>query len=270
VRVADARMAGAIRLVSVERGHDPTKFAAMPFGGGGALHAGALVRDVGLSCAIVPPFPGVTSAFGCVIADIRHDQVQTLNVLLDEADLAVLDRRMVEAGEAAKSVVEKTGVSVTGIDVVYELDMHYLGQTHTVAATLPVTLQSASTGVTREIIRSAFETAYSSLFSRLLGAIPVRIVSLRTAAIGRRPPFDISVFAPSADNSLAKARRGTRRVWFAGRWHDADIWSRLDLPGGAVIAAPAILEQPDATIVIDSGLRGRVDNLGNVIVERTS
>jgi N-methylhydantoinase A len=270
IRVADARMAGAIRLVSVERGHDPTKFAAMPFGGGGALHAGALVRDVGLSCAIVPPFPGVTSAFGCVIADIRHDQVQTLNVLLDEADIAVLDRRMVEAGEAAKSVVEKTGVSVTGIDVVYELDMHYLGQTHTVAATLPVTLQSASTGVTREIIRSAFETAYSSLFSRLLGAIPVRIVSLRTAAIGRRPPFDISVFAPSADNSLAKARRGTRRVWFAGGWHDADIWSRLDLPGGAVIAAPAILEQPDATIVIDSGLRGRVDDLGNVIVERTS
>ena len=270
IRVADARMAGAIRLVSVERGHDPTRFAAMPFGGGGALHAGALVRDVGLSCAIVPPFPGVTSAFGCVIADIRHDQVQTLNVLLDEADIAVLDRRMMEAGEAAKSVVEKTGVSVTGIDVVYELDMHYLGQTHTVAATLPVTLQSATTGVTREIIRSAFEAAYSSLFSRLLGAIPVRIVSLRTAAIGRRPPFDISVFAPSADNSLAKARRGTRRVWFAGEWHDADIWSRLDLPAGAVIAAPAILEQPDATIVIDSGLQGRVDDLGNVIVERTS
>jgi N-methylhydantoinase A len=270
IRVADARMAGAIRLVSVERGHDPVKFAAMPFGGGGALHAGALVRDVGLSCAIVPPFPGVTSAFGCVIADIRHDQVQTLNVLLDDADIAMLDRRMVEAGEAAKAVVENTGVSVTGIDVIYELDMHYLGQTHTVAATLPVTLQEASTGVTREIIRAAFEAAYSSLFSRLLGAIPVRIVSLRTAAIGRRPPFDISVFAPPADNSLAKARRGTRRVWFAGGWHDADIWSRLDLPTGAVIAAPAILEQPDATIVIDQGLQGRVDHLGNVIVERAS
>jgi N-methylhydantoinase A len=270
IRVADARMAGAIRLVSVERGHDPARFAAMPFGGGGALHAGALVRDVGLSCAIVPPFPGVTSAFGCVIADIRHDQVQTLNILLDEADIAALDRRMVEAGEAAKSVVEKTGVSVIGIDVVYELDMHYLGQTHTVAATLPVRLRSSSTGVTREIIRRAFETAYSSLFSRLLGTIPVRIVSLRTAAIGRRPPFDISVFAPAAGNSLTKARRGTRRVWFAGGWHDAEIWSRLDLPAGAVIAAPAILEQPDATIVIDSGLQGRVDDLGNVIVERTS
>jgi N-methylhydantoinase A len=77
IRVADARMAGAIRPVSIERGHDPAKFAAMPFGGGGALHAGALVRDVGLRCAIVPPFPGVTSAFGCVIADIRHDQVKT-------------------------------------------------------------------------------------------------------------------------------------------------------------------------------------------------
>src|SRR5262249_32856177 len=101
VRVADARMAGAIRLVSIERGHDPAKFVAMPFGGGGALHVGALVRDVGLRCAIVPPFPGVTSAFGCVIADIRHDQVQTLNYLLDDLEVAALDLRMIEAGRAA-------------------------------------------------------------------------------------------------------------------------------------------------------------------------
>jgi N-methylhydantoinase A len=268
IRVADARMAGAIRLVSIERGHDPAKFAAMPFGGGGALHAGALVRDVGLRCAIVPPFPGVTSALGCVIADIRHDQVQTLNYLLDELDVATLDRRMIEAGRDARRVVEQAGVSVTDIQVIYELDMHYLGQTHTVAVPLPVNFDESGTGVGTTIIRSAFEKAYSASFSRLLGAIPVRVVSLRTAAIGKRPPFDVTVFAPAPDNSLEGASRGTRPVWFSDCWCDAAIWSRRDLPAGAVITAPAILEQPDATIVVEPGLQGRVDRLGNVILER--
>ena len=83
VRVADARMAGAIRLVSIERGHDPARFVAMPFGGGGALHVGALIREIGLKCALVPRFPGITSALGCVLADLRHDMVQTLNVMLE-------------------------------------------------------------------------------------------------------------------------------------------------------------------------------------------
>lgn len=268
LRVADARMAGAIRLVSIERGHDPAKFAAMPFGGGGSLHAGALVRDVGLRCAIVPPFPGVTSALGCVIADIRHDQVQTLNYPLDDLDVAALDRRMIEAGVAARGVVEQTGVSVTDIQVIYELDMHYLGQTHTVGVPLPVSFAESGTGVSRDVIRSAFEKAYSASFSRLLGAIPVRVVSLRTAAIGKRPPFDVSVFAPTPSNSLEKASRGTRPVWFGDGWRDAAIWARRELPAGAVITAPAILEQPDATIVIEPGMRGRVDQLGNVILER--
>lgn len=270
VRVADARMAGAIRLVSIERGHDPAKFAAMPFGGGGALHAGALVRDIGLRCAVVPPFPGVTSAFGCVIADIRHDQVQTLNYLLDELEVEALDRRMIEAGGAARSVVEETGVSVTGIEVMYELDMHYLGQTHTVSVPLPVTFSETGTAISRDLIRVAFEKAYAASFSRLLGAIPVRVVSLRTAAVGKRPSFDISVFAPAPDNSLDKAARGTRPVWFAEAWRDTAIWSRRDLPAGAVIEGPAILEQSDATIVIEPDLRGRIDRLGNVILERES
>ena len=103
MRVADARMAGAIRLVSIERGHDPAKFAAMPFGGGGALHASALIKEIGLKCAIVPRFPGVTSALGCVIADLRHDQVQTVNIMLDGLEAAALDARMAAAGEEARA-----------------------------------------------------------------------------------------------------------------------------------------------------------------------
>ena len=266
VRVADARMAGAIRLVSIERGHDPQKFVAMPFGGGGALHVGALIREIGLKCALVPRFPGITSALGCVLADLRHDTVQTVNLMLEGLDAAALERRMLGAGRAASAVIAGSGIAVERIDVLYELDMHYLGQTHTVAVPLPVS-QGDSLGVSGNMVRAAFEAAYLASFSRLLPGLAMRIVSLRVAAIGRRPAFDFSVFAPDPSASLDKARSGSRPVWFDGGWRDTGVWARLDLPANAKIAGPAILEQPDATTVIEPGLAGRIDQLGNLIVE---
>lgn len=269
VKIANARMAGAIRLVSIERGHDPAKFMAMPFGGGGALHAGALIHEVGLKGALVPRFPGVTSALGCVIADIRHDGVQTVNLMLEGLDAAALDARMVEAGREAHRVVAEAGLSVERIDVLYELDMHYLGQTHTVSVPLPVTLGEAGTGVTADVIREAFETAYGAAFSRLLPGIPLRIVTLRTAAIGRRPAFDLTALAPSTEASLELARRGTRQVYLDGAWRETAIWSRLDLPVGTRIAGPAVFEQPDATVLLDPGLTAEVDVLGNLVILRS-
>jgi N-methylhydantoinase A len=270
VRVADARMAGAIRLVSIERGHDPAKFVAMPFGGGGALHAGALIKQIGLKCALVPRFPGITSALGCVLADLRHDMVQTVNLMLDGLDADVLEQRMHAAAAEASGVIAASGIAVERIDVVYELDMHYLGQTHTVAVPLPVSGPGDRLGVTEEMIRAAFDAAYSASFSRLLPGIATRIVSLRVAAIGRRPAFDFNVFAPGPAATLAKAALGSRQVWFDGGWREARVWSRLDLPAGAVIEAPAVLEQADATTVIEPGLVGRIDPLGNLILEPTS
>lgn len=268
VRIANAKMAGAIRLVSIERGHDPTRFTAVPFGGGGALHVGALIRDIGLKAALVPRYPGITSALGCIIADIRHDQVLTVNLMLDGLDAAALDARMVEAGRQAKAVVEASNLTVERIDVTFELDMHYQGQTHTVAVPLPASLGEDGASITEAIARQAFEAAYAQAFSRLLPGIPVRIVNLRTAAIGRRPAFDLKALAPPADSTQEAARRGTRPVWFDGGWHEATIWDRLSLPVGARVPGPAILEQADATTVIDPGLAARVDDFGNLIVER--
>ena len=235
--------------------------------GGGALHVSALIREIGLKSALVPRFPGITSALGCVLADLRQDTVQTLNVMLDGLDAAALERRMQAAAQETAAVIAAAGVPVTKTDVVYELDMHYLGQTHTVAVPLPVAPDGGSLGVSEAMIRTAFDAAYRASFSRSLPGVPIRIVTLRVSAIGRRPPFDFSVFKPDAAASLDKARRGTRRVYF-GDWREAAIWSRLDLPAGARLEGPAVLEQPDATIVIEPGMAGRVDDLGNLIVER--
>ncbi len=203
--------------------------------------------------------PASHPRLGCVIADMRHDQVQTVNLMLDGLDAGALDTRMAEAGAEAHPLSRHRAVPVERIDVLYELDMHYLGQTHTVAVPLPVTLKDGRTGISEAIVRAEFEKSYSASFSRLLPGIGVRIVWLRTAAIGRRPAFDLTAFRPDADASLEKADRGTRKIYFAGQWHDARVWSRLDLPVDAIIAAPAILEQPDTTTFIEPGLRGRVD-----------
>jgi N-methylhydantoinase A len=264
VRVADARMAGAIRLVSIERGHDPAKFIAVPFGGGGALHIGALIRQIGLKGALVPRFPGITSALGCVLADLRHDAVQTLNVMLDDLDAAALAHRMRELGRQTSAVIAAAGISVERIQVLYELDMHYLGQTHTVSVPLPTKGDDLDVG--GNTVRRAFEAAYLGSFSRLLPGLGIRIVSLRVAAIGRRPKFDFSVFAP-APSAFDRARIGTRRVWFEDGWRDTPLWSRLDLPAMARVEGPAILEQPDATTVVEPGLVARVDQVGNLLVE---
>ena len=267
VRIANARMAGAIRLVSIERGQDPQRFAAVPFGGGGALHAGALVLDVGMKAALVPRFPGVTSALGCIIADIRHDQVQTVNLSLDGIDATALDRRLVAEAAAAVAVVDAAGLPVERIDTVFEADMHYVGQTHTVAVCLPIAVTDGTTAISEPTLRTAFDAAYHAQFGRVLPGVGIRLVNLRTAAIGRRPRFDLAALSPGPQASLEAAARGTRDVWFGG-WHQATVHDRLLLPVGAEIPGPAILEQPDATTVIDPGLIARVDRLGNVIVTR--
>jgi len=266
IRVANSRMAGAIRLVSVERGHKPGDFAAMPFGGGGALHAGALIKEVGLASALVPRFPGVTSALGCTIADMRHDFAQTVNALLDEVDAGELGGRMAGLAEEGRGLLDAAGVAFGGIDTLYELDMSYLGQTHTVDVTLP--LAGAATEVTVELIRAAFEDRYRAVYGRPLDGIAIRVLNLRVAVIGRRPKFDLSLLAPADDSSLEEARLGSRDVWVDGGWHAAEIYERLSLPAGTEIAGPALLEQPDTTIFIEPDLAGRVDDFGNLVIRR--
>ena len=243
IRIANSRMAGAIRLVSIERGHDPRQFVAMPFGGSGPLHAGALIREVGLAKALVPRYPGATSALGCVIADMRHDFVHTVNTMLDDLDAVALE----------------------GIDRVFELDMLYVGQTHAISVPLPLTIGDGSTGLDKAIVRDAFESSYRRIYGRLLEGIAMRIVSLRVAVIGRRPKLDVAALAPQG-GSVEAARRAGREVWIDGGWQQAEVFDRLAVPVGAVIAGPAVLEQPDATTFVDPGLVAEVDRCGNLIV----
>lgn len=262
VRVANSRMASAIRLVSVERGHDPRKFALLPFGGGGPLHAGAIMQEVGITSALVPRYPGVTSALGCVISDMRHDFVQTLNLGLDGLDVAVLERHLRGYVAEGLALLERASIVLESKEVLVELDMSYTGQTHTVSVPLPV----EGTSITEAVVREAFERRYREVYRRLLDGIPARVLSLRVAVIGRRPKFDLACLAPVEGGSIEQCQIGERAVWSGGRQYATKVYDRLRLPIGAELAGPVIFEQADTTVFVDPGLMARVDRFGNIVI----
>ena len=266
LKVANSRMAGAIRLVSIERGFDPKNFAFMPFGGGGALHAGAMLAEVGIARAIVPRYPGVTSAMGCVIADMRQDFVQTINLrvdMLDEAALAAFMHAHIAQGLA---LLDAARTNFEARELSFDLDMAYVGQTHTVSVPLIVkTDGSTVTAITRTEIETAFDATYKATYGRLLQNGVRRILNLRSAVTGKRPKFDLSTLAPPEGGRAEKV--GMRKVHFDDKWYDTAIYDRLALRSGTKIVGPAILTQPDTTVLIEPHLQGRVDRFGNTIIE---
>lgn len=266
LKVANSRMAGAIRLVSIERGFDPKNFAFMPFGGGGALHAGAMLAEVGIARAIVPRYPGVTSAMGCVIADMRQDFVQTINARVDMLDEAALAAFMTAHVDQGLALLDAARTNFEARDLSFELDMAYVGQTHTVSVPLTVKTEGSTvTAITRAEIETAFDATYKATYGRLLQNGVRRILNLRGAVIGKRPKFDLSTLAPPEGGRVEKV--GMRKVHFGNTWYDTAIYDRLALPSGTKIVGPAILTQPDTTVLIEPHLQGRVDRFGNTIIE---
>ncbi len=266
LRVANSRMAGALRLVSIERGFDPKRFAFMPFGGGGALHAGAMLAEVGIARAIVPRYPGVTSAMGCVIADMRQDFVQTINALVEDLDEDALGAFMQGHVDKGMAILDAARATFEAREMTFELDMAYIGQTHTVSVPLSVTAECSKLNApTRAAIEASFDAAYSATFGRLLENGVRRIINLRSAVTGKRPKFDLRTLAPTGSGVAQPIAQ--RQVHFADGWRDTAIYDRLALPVGTVIEGPALLTQPDTTVLIEPDLQGRVDRFGNTIIE---
>jgi N-methylhydantoinase A len=261
LRIANDRMAGAIRLVSLSRGHDPRDFALFAFGGAGPLHATALARELAIPTVLVPARPGITNALGCVVADLRHDYVRTVNrplSLLDDATIAAIYAEQSHEGEAT---VEGEGVPVRELRRALSADMQFQGQSHI----LSVGVERADLGV--EGLRKAFAAAYFRRFGIELPEIPPVLVNLHTAVIGVRPEISLAALAATERApSLRMAQSEERRAWFNDGWHTTPVYARDRLPLDAVFQGPAILEQLDCTTVVEPGDRVRQDALGNLLI----
>jgi N-methylhydantoinase A len=262
LRVANDKMAGAIRMVSLARGHDPRDFALFAFGGAGPLHAAALARELGIPKVLIPARPGLTNALGCVVADLRHDFVATINQPLERLDDARIGLVFAQQIAAGRALLERENVAVEQVVTVHRADMQFQGQSHILPVAVP------STAITRGELREAFEAAYWKRFGVALPEIRPVLVNLHTAVIGRRKPVDLAAIAaaqPAA--SLDEAHRTTRRVWFSeGGWVETPIYVRERLPVAARFDGPAIVEQLDCTTVIEPGNAVEVDPIGNLIV----
>lgn len=262
LRIANDRMAGAIRLVSLSRGHDPRDFALFAFGGAGPLHATALARELSIPTVLVPARPGITNALGCVVADLRHDYVRTVNKPLSALQDAAIAAIYAEQGREGRATIEGEGVPVRELRYVYSADMQFAGQSHI----LSVSVEQPDIGV--EGLHKAFAAAYWRRFGIELAEIPPVLVNLHTAVIGVRPEIDLGALAATERASTLKASQvGERRVWFPDGWQQTPVYARDRLPLDATFQGPAILEQLDCTTVVEPGDKVRQDKLGNLLID---
>jgi len=256
VRIANDRMAGAIRMVSLARGHDPRDFVLFPFGGAGPLHAAALARELGIPRLLIPARPGITNALGCVVADLRHDYVNTVNRPVEALDVERTREILQSQIAAGRRMLEREGVAIEGVRLLHSADMQFQGQSHILTVPLP------APEVTREQIQKLFDRAYWDRFEVELPEIRAVLVNLHTAVIGLRPRLDLKVLS---DRGAFLAPRN-RSVWFHdGGWLNAPVYQRESLP--PALDGPAIIEQLDCTIVLEPGNVASTDALGNLIVE---
>jgi N-methylhydantoinase A len=258
--VASNQLASAIRLVSIEKGHDPRDFALFPFGGAGALHAVELARELGIPKVLVPRFPGITSALGCVIADLRHDFVHTMYRPLREVYADEADGIMAEQARIGLATIEAEGVPVSSIEVVHEADLLYRGQSHVFRVPVPASDFDGAA------IAALLAERYKARFAIELPEITPVLANLRTTVFGRRKAIDLALFGRGLGQGAA-APLTKRPVRFDGSFVDTPVYARDALAQGATISGPAIVQQTDATVVVNPGARAEVDKLGNLVID---
>ena len=264
VMVANAKMAGAIRMVLVSLGADPRDFSLFAFGGAGPLHASAIAKELAIPTVLVPARPGITNALGCVVADLRQDFVQTINTPLAKLDEAVLNEVFILQERNGEDIIRKEPVEILSLQINRSLDMQFVGQTHI----LNVVFDDLPLPISIDDIQRRFEEVYFNRFRVRLDNIKANIVNVNTSVIGRRAAFDLSqLIDPSGRKSrLADAQTDTRPVYFDGGFHDTPVYQREALPVDASFDGPAIVEQMDTTILVEPGDHVTSDDEGNLII----
>jgi N-methylhydantoinase A len=260
LRIANDRMAGAIRMVSLSRGHDPRDFVLFAFGGAGPLHAVALARELAIPRVLVPARPGITNALGCIVADLRHDFVRTVNKPVQAIENGAVGEILQAQIDQGRALLAREAVVVEDIVALHRAEMQFEGQSHLLGVELPMR------DVDRDYLQKAFEAAYWQRFEVALPEIRAVLVNLHTAVIGRRRRVALDALLGVASGTLDEAVAAHRRVWFADGWRATPIYRREHLPRGSEFAGPAIVEQLDATTVIEPGDRVTVDRLGNLVI----
>ena len=261
VALVDAEMAKVLRIVSVERGHDPRDFTLLAFGGGGPLHACAVAADIGVGNLVVPPSPGVFSAYGLLAADVRVTTVRSLVAPADD-DTWSRGRTLFDAlARESDAGLAEQGVAKGDRSFVRELDLRYVGQSTELVVTAPQSLDGAV---------EAFHLRHEQRYGFAARQDPVEIVTARVVGIGTTPkPRLVEVAAPARRAPEQRTVREQRDVFDGAAFVATPVYARALLRPGDAFDGPAVVEQYDATTYVARAWNARVDGYGNLVMGQT-
>jgi N-methylhydantoinase A len=263
LKVTGAQMGAYVRKKLFERGLDPRDFSILAFGGAGPLHANRIMRETGCERMVIPPYPGITSAMGCLLGSLRHDFIQSFNQALPTLDTQGLSDVYAEHIAKGTELLIHEGVPKDKITPVLGADMCYQGQTHSIYVEF-----DASMALSQTTLQRAFEEAYHRKYSQLLEGYDVLLVNLRTSLMGEPAVSDMSAYHRLPNT--APSSSDTCTVYFDGKPQTAVVYQRHSLPCDFEIVGPALLLQQDSTSFIEPGYRGVVQKCGSIFVERAA
>jgi len=264
LEVVEATMERAIRVITVERGHDPRDFTLVAFGGAGPLHGASLARKLEIPRVLVPAQAGVLSALGLLAADLRHTFVRSLVLPLAEATPERVNGVLAAFRTKAHQLLANERVAEADMEFLPAADLRYRGQAYELSVPLP---DRPLAGEDLQRLAEAFHQRHEALYGYAVPDEPVELVSLRLTATGRTPKPEL-LRAPKG-GSLEEARIGVRPVYFGpdAGWIETQILARERLPAGASFPGPAVVEGAESTVVVPPGTQARVDPFGNLILE---
>jgi N-methylhydantoinase A len=254
MEVVNANMCNALRIVSIERGHDPREFSLMAFGGAGPVHAAFLAEELAIPEVVVPPAPGAFSALGLVATDLRRDFSRTLYASLDSVDPGRVADTVAAMETEGLTMLEAAGVPPERRALLRQADCRYGRQAYEL--TLPMQ-DGPVTAETLRALAAAFHVRHAQTYGHANEKEPVQMVNLRLTVLGRQPPLTLA--QPSRP---ATAREAQRTAWFAGASCPTRILWRDGLASGATIEGPAVIEALDSTTVVPPGWTARVAEHG--------
>jgi N-methylhydantoinase A len=259
VRIAVARMVGAIKEISIAKGHDPRDFALVAYGGAGPMHAAFIAEELEIPRVVVPVAPGNFSAFGSLISDLRRDYVRTRLIPVRDGRFDEVADAFADLARQARADLGREGIPAERITTLRALGMRYQGQSWELLVRVPD--EAASMAALEEAFQRAHERRYGHR-----NAGPVEIVNFRLTGVG-----EISKPARARHargGALADARRGERAVHFEREFHSVPVYERDRLPAGAAFDGPAVVEEMGSTTVVPAGWRGTVGPWGELHLAR--
>jgi N-methylhydantoinase A len=257
IRVANANMADAVRLISIRRGYDPREFVLVVFGGAGALHGAALARELSIPTVLVPPSPGITSAFGCLLVDVRHDLSTMFLAPAERVKGADVEEEFRTLEAEARERLRHEGVPEDQIKLQRSVDMRYLGQWRALSVPVGSPLTSLEHAV------ETFHAEHEREHNYRRDDAPVEIYRLNVRAVGVTPKPEFTRYELNGSRPQPVT---TRQVLFdeQDQGLETPIFQRHSLDAGTTLEGPAIVEQLDTTVLIPPGIRAQVDEWLNI------